>query len=601
MLYNNLIYFLVVIFVFSTRTPATEPSLAPWLAIPLFVGGLYFFSVQAGRMYRRIPVGASNQYFAVEKQLSIAAVFLFILFVYVLDVKFYFRWLSFDNRLPVLENIAGLLLFFGLLTMIWLRARPVYQSLFQRSHGPWSFVLSNIKANLPIILPWLVLSAIFDLLLLLPFAVVQEVLNSPWGDLLLFAVFVCFLALFFPPLVKWLWGCTPMPEGPLKERILAFCKQQGFHSKVLMWPLFEGQVLTAGIMGIVPKLRYLLVTPALLATLNQEELDAVLAHEIGHVKKLHLVLYIFLFLGFSALAGSLAEPLPHFILSSDLFYTLLGWGNISPETLLGILGALPLLLLMLLYFRYIFGYFIRNFERQADLYVFKAQGTGRPLVGSFEKIACLSGNIRDEKNWHHFGIGERIDYIDYCEQDRKRIGQHDRKVYLSLAVYFLCVTLLVFMVQQFDSVQLSSGYELKYTEAILLQKSRQEPGNSLWPVLLGDLMQRNRMERKAVTAYEKALALTPMNAEVNNNLAWLLLTAGDKTVRDPRRALTLARTAVTIKEQGYVLDTLALAFWANGFIEEALQAEAKAVVLDPENRRYYESQVEKFNSTRWGS
>ena len=36
----------------------------------------------------------------------------------------------------------------------------------------------------------------------------------------------------------------------------------------------------------------------------------------------------------------------------------------------------PVLLLMLVYFRFVFGYFIRNFERQADAYVFRAVGTG---------------------------------------------------------------------------------------------------------------------------------------------------------------------------------------------------------------------------------
>ena len=68
-------------------------------------------------------------------------------------------------------------------------------------------------------------------------------------------------------------------------------------------------------MGILPGLRYILLTPALIETMSREELEAVIAHEIGHVKKYHLLLYICLIAGFSLLAGMLgrAADLPDFI------------------------------------------------------------------------------------------------------------------------------------------------------------------------------------------------------------------------------------------------------------------------------------------------
>ena len=208
-------------------------------------------------------------------------------------------------------------------------------------------------------------------------------------------------------------------------------------------------------MGIVPKLRYPLITPALLQTLDQEELDSVLAHEIGHVKHLHLILYMVLFLGFSILAGAVASPLPHLILSSDLFYAALPHLPFSPENVLGVLATAPLLLLMLIYFRFIFGYFIRNFERQADAYVFRAVGTSWPLINSFEKIARLSGGNRDEKNWHHYGIGERIDFLQRCETDRSQVTRHERKLRQSLLSYFAVIGLIVLGLHQINTGKLS--------------------------------------------------------------------------------------------------------------------------------------------------
>ncbi len=594
MMYANLIYFLVVIFLYSTNIPPAKPSFSQWLTLVFTAAAALLFARLSARLFAGSQEGSSSRYFAAEKKLTLVAIALYAFFIYGLDLKYYLHPLSLGDHLPVLENFAGLILFFLLLTIMWVQGRSAYEAVFHQRYSPVGFVLSNIKANLPIVLPWLVLSAVFDLLALLPWPGFQELLTSSWGDLILFGVFIVFLALFFPPLVRRLWGCKPVPPGPLRDHIESFCRQQGFHSEILYWPLFEGQVLTAAVMGIVPRFRYLMITPALAATLDWEELDSVLAHEIGHVKKLHLVLYVLLFLGFSLIAGVLVEPLPYLLLGSDLFYQLIAFLEIGPDTFLAVFGGVVLLAFMLIYFRFVFGYFIRNFERQADLWVFHAQGTARPLIRAFEKIARLSGDIRDEKNWHHFGIGERIDFLERCENDRSCITRHNRKVLLSLVVYFVSIAICLMIVPKLDPASLASGYETRYAEAVLTSKLKEEPKNSMLLQMLGDLLQKKAMEKKAIAAYEKALKNDPMNGELCNNLAWLLLTARDTSLRNPERALTLARTAVLIREKGYILDTLALAYFANGLIEEAVATELKALRLDPDHAAYYRRQLEKF-------
>jgi len=312
------------------------------------------------------------------------------------------------------------------------------------------------------------------------------------------------------------------------------------------------------------------------------------------------VLYIFLFLGFSLLAGMAVEPLPYLILSSDFFYRLVDRLRISPEALMAALISVPLLLFMLVYFRYLFGYFIRNFERQADLYVFEALGRSGSLVSSFEKIAYLGGNIRDQKSWHHFGIGERIDFLERCERDRSRVRHHDRKVHLSLAAYFLFIAVSAGVLHGSNFDRLEDKDEIRYIEAILEHKLRKDPENGLLFLLLGDLLQEKKMESRAVAAYERALQLKPMNADVHNNLAWLLVTARDESLHDPARSLRLARRAAAIKEAGYILDTLAVALWANNLSDAALAAEARAMEIDPENKRYYLQQMKKIRSQPWG-
>jgi tetratricopeptide (TPR) repeat protein len=397
-------------------------------------------------------------------------------------------------------------------------------------------------------------------------------------------------------MVRKLWGCKKLPDGYLKRHLEAFCAKQNFTADFYLWPLFEGQMLTAGVMGIVPGLRYILITPALIETMSRAELEAVMAHEIGHVKKYHMLLYVFLIAGFSLLVGVLAEPFIYMFLSLDFLNRLMATSGISVEMMLVLVGAVPLLVFMLVYFRFIFGYFIRNFERQADLFSLQTIGDGNALVSAFEKIAVLGGNIRNQHNWHHFGIGERIDCLKHAEREPDRIGRHNRKVRYSLLAYAAILLFTVVLVRQIPTEALAQRYQENFLEAVLLQKVKQEPDRALWQRLIGDLMLTRKMEDKALAAYQKAYSLEPVNPEIMNNLAWLLLTSDNLDLRDPLKALTLARVAATFQPKGHVLDTLATAYWANGLVAEAVRTEKQAAAVDTAQKRYYMAQIGKFTS-----
>jgi len=538
----------------------------------------------------------SAGYFRTERQLSILALVFFGVSLYICDSKYYLSQLSVAKSMPALVNLSGLLLFVLFLSIMWRAGKQNYQLIFGRRHTTAAYILANIKVNLPIVLPWVILSLLYDVVALLPLPGLQKIVASEWGDLLFFGVFLLFVLIFFPPLVRRLWGCRKLPDGDLKEHLKAFCESRNFHAEFYLWPLFEGQMLTAGVMGIVPGMRYILITPALIETMSRTELEAVMAHEIGHVKKYHLLLYVFLISGFSLLVGLLAEPLIYAFLSLQSVNHFITATGISPETALTLVGAVPLFVFMLVYFRYVFGYFIRNFERQADLFSLQTMGNGRALVSAFEKIAVLSGNSRDQPNWHHFGIGERIDCLERAEREPGRIGRHNRKVRYSLLVYVTMLLLTLVMVRQIPTEALAQRYQENFAEAALLQKARQEPDRALWQRLIGDLMLTRKMEEKALAAYQKAYSLEPVNPEIMNNFAWLLLTSENLSLRDPQKALTLARTAATLKPEGHVLDTLATAYWANDLVDEATSTEKQAATVDPAQRRYYLAQAHRFLS-----
>ena len=51
----------------------------------------------------------------------------------------------------------------------------------------------------------------------------------------------------------------------------------------------------------------------------------------------------------------------------------------------------------------------------------------------------MSGNIRNKPSWHHFGIGERIDYLELCEREPNYITAQDKKVNFSLIGYLMVI------------------------------------------------------------------------------------------------------------------------------------------------------------------
>lgn len=599
MIYNNLLFFLIAIFLFTMTSGTTEPEFSFPTSLAIFTALLFAFDFFCKRLYAKTIYYGSNRYFAAENKLTLLALFFFGLSLFTCDLHYYLSPLSFGGRSPALVNISGLSLFFLFLIIMWRRARPAYQEIFARHYSTTEFLVSNIKTNLPIVLPWVALSLSYDLLALLPFPGLTVFLRSETGEYVSFVLFLLLILILFPPIVRRLWNCTPFPEGPLLDHLQDFFKQQNFSARIFLWPLFEGRVITAGVMGIIPGLRYVMITPALLEHLSLDELDAVMAHEIGHIRKKHMLLYLLIISGFSILAGFILEPFTFFLLSRDWYYSLLQVTGMTAENLITAIMAVTVLSLMVLYFRFLFGYFIRNFERQADLHVFNAIGSSKSIIAAFEKIAILSGNIRDLPSWHHFGIGQRVDYLEKCEKDPSQIAKHNRKVRHSLLAYILLVGIAAFGQSLLPADEWKVSYEEKYTEFIIEQKLIREPDKALWLGLAGDFMQHKKMEKKAIAAYNKALALEPSNPKLLNNLAWLLLTSEDLSLRDPKRALDMARLAGMQVPAGHVLDTLATAYWANGFIEKAIETEKQAIFADPGEGEYYRRQIQKFQNSKY--
>lgn len=83
----------------------------------------------------------------------------------------------------------------------------------------------------------------------------------------------------------------------------------------------------------------------------------------------------------------------------------------------------------------------------------------------------------------------------------------------------------------------------------------------------------------AIRAFERAISLRSDWAEANNELAWLIATTADDSLRDPIRAVQLAEAAcaASFRQEASILDTLAAAYAAAGRFAEAVDVAREAI------------------------
>lgn len=99
---------------------------------------------------------------------------------------------------------------------------------------------------------------------------------------------VAAIFLFAPTLMTRIWDTTPLRSGELRDRLERLCHVHGVRvRKLLVWNT-HGAMINGAVMGLIGRLRYILLTDALLDTMTTTQVEAVMAHELGHARRHHL-------------------------------------------------------------------------------------------------------------------------------------------------------------------------------------------------------------------------------------------------------------------------------------------------------------------------
>jgi Zn-dependent protease with chaperone function len=601
-MFGNFLYYIIALLIYSTYQPAAEPEFSGIRsALLLCMVSALFFAITWWRFHRfahRIGRYSSSRqddlFQIIVTRQSILAIIIYAIDIYLLQIGNLFNQFQIVKTIPTLEALIFQFLFICYLSMIWICGYPSFVKIYRNPVSMKSYVISNISFSIPVVMPWLFLSITADLIQILPFETPRRFLMSEAGQIAYFMFFLVAIAVAGPFFMQKFWGCRPLRHGVTRFRIESLCRTADMKYKdILLWPLFEGRMITAGVMGLVRRFRYVLVTPALLQHLRPDELDAVIFHEIGHIKNYHLFYYLIFFAGYLVITLTVMD-----LMTYAIVYAEAAWGISGSEyaTITAISFSFMMIGLFIIYFRYLFGYFMRNFERQADLFAYAMMHTARPLISTFEKITQTSGQSPDRPNWHHFSITERIEFLKKIEADPSLMARHHQKIKKSMAAYLAC--LLVTGIIGWEIHYSSAGEMLgkKVLKAAVFNQMKADGNNPELYQLLGDIYLGEKNYLQTIQAYEHAIQLSPNNAHVLNNLAWLYATCEDSAFKNPKKALDLARRATELSREPYVMDTLAESYYANNDIENALAAANQALAAAVDNRTYYLQQVEKFQA-----
>ncbi len=606
-MFTNIIFFILALLIYHTRSLGPRlPLLDLWVNAGTVLLFLAVFGLETWRRFHRLyllSLHNRQDSFSLQRghqqttqYLMILSLIFFASEIYLLNFKSLVALIPGTGRFSSLEGVIGITLYLIHVVLIWILGYPAQESIFRSSQALGPYLRSQLQFNLPVLFPWLLITFLSDLIELVSFPGLRTFLNQPLGEMTYVLIFLTLLSIFFPFLIKTWWQCRPLAEGPKKEMLSAFCQEMGSpFQQVFLWPAFGGHMLTAGVMGLIKRFRYLLITPALLDLLEPEELKGVVAHEIGHIRKKHLIFYLGFFVGYVVLTVFFSQwlfsRLFQYRAFLDLLYT---WRRFS-EDLSSVLMVLPMALGLILYFRFLFGFFMRNFERQADLFALKVLGSPEPLIRSLEKIGFSSGQSRDLPSWHHFSIAQRVNFLESAGRFPELVRRQDKKIYWTVGLFFfLLAGLSAYGVKEKIWVSNGPAMNPQVLESLLSRELRSHPGDTKTLMALAMIYHEGKRFQQAKETYEKILQREPNDYLALNNLAWLLATSKDQGLFQPAKALALARKAAALHPDPMILDTLAEAYLANGRPDLALQVARQVLAKNPSNRAYYQAQEERF-------
>ena len=231
-----------------------------------------------------------------------------------------------------------------------------------------------------------------------------------------------------PLLIRHILPTQKLADSPLRTHLETLCDRTGLQCRdILLWRT-QNNMGNALVMGVFAPLRFVLLSDLLLGTLTDIQIEAVFAHELGHIRHRHLVWFLGYFISMLMLLTALGERVDQ---SFGRHLPQGQWVDLTSGLLTGAIILIG------------FGMLSRRFERQADVFAARlieqsklvpsASGEAGSPVGSFvfasalEQIALVNNISIVAPNWTHGSIASRMRFIRQFGRDPATAAAFDRR------------------------------------------------------------------------------------------------------------------------------------------------------------------------------
>ena len=209
-----------------------------------------------------------------------------------------------------------------------------------------------------------------------------------WAAALVIA-FQLLLLLIAPAVIMPLFNeFTPLPQGGLRQRLFALAQRTGFPTRSI--DVMDGSKRSRHSNAFLTgfgRFRKIVLFDTLIAQLSEPELESVLAHEIGHYKKRHVLKS----LGVSIAGVFVAFAAIAWLARQQWFYRAFGFEHQRGFAAANVVPAMLLFALLAGTISFWFSPFIhmwsRRFEYDADAFARATMGEAQSLVQALRKLS----------------------------------------------------------------------------------------------------------------------------------------------------------------------------------------------------------------------
>jgi len=200
----------------------------------------------------------------------------------------------------------------------------------------------------------------------------------------------------------------PLENEELKRRLIVLSERAGTRVRgVYRWHLSEKSKKANAALTGLGATRRIILADTLLDNYSDDEIEAVLAHELGHQVHRHILKSICVQAGITLFGFWLAnEVLGYAVYRRHMFPTMSDFANLPLLVLVSTVLSFLLMPALNAYSRF-------N-ERQADRYCFQSVASVEPFISSMNKLADQNLAERTPSRWvewllhSHPAIGKRV-------------------------------------------------------------------------------------------------------------------------------------------------------------------------------------------------